>query len=46
MCDDIVDNPKKLAVCKAYVRELRKASPVLRNVCVKQARDAEDAWGA
>ena len=46
MCDDIVDNPKKLAVCKAYVRELRKASPVLRVSCVKQALDAEDAYGA
>ena len=51
MCDDIVDNPKKLAVCKAMIRELAGhplVDPQFNFIvsCVKQALDAEDAYGA
>ena len=37
MCDDIADNPKKLAICNEMVR-LKTPMP-----CVKQTLDAEDA---
>ena len=37
VCDDIADNPKKLAICNEMVR-LKTPMP-----CVKQTLDAEDA---
>ena len=40
VCDDIADNPKKLAICKEMVR-LKTPMP-----CVKQTLDAEDAHRA